>query len=358
MHALFLDILVLFGIVLSCFLVFLIFSSKTFRNGVQIYFALSIISLSCWLCYTWFEDYVPANGVLEVISWDFLFPFAFLMYVLRAIGDPWGQDRRIWLLALPGLLLSLLQLLLFFLDFDPFDWWAEGDEATMEQLIEIRAFSFLPFALILTGLAHFKVSRAQQVPPPKRTWLRFNSLAIFLFLILWFFSDALAEVLQVAIWEYLLAATALFLIIVTYRGVHQLHLGPPKLPSPKPAANRPRISNRATQKVHKLQDLMDRENLYLDPHLSRSVVAQRLAISDGYLSEIMRTVLGTKFNDYINEFRVRTVIALFRTPRYDPFSLEAIGREAGFKSKSVFYNAFKKVTQKTPGSYRKTLHSS
>lgn len=98
------------------------------------------------------------------------------------------------------------------------------------------------------------------------------------------------------------------------------------------------------------------QQAYLNPELSRSMLAQELEISEGYLSEIISQFLNTNFNDYVNTYRIEQAILLFKDTKYDLFSIDAIGYESGFKSKSVFYSAFKKVTGKTPRAYRKAIH--
>ncbi|MEM9819573.1 MAG: helix-turn-helix domain-containing protein [Bacteroidota bacterium] len=373
----FLDILVLFGVVLSFFLVVLLFSSKSFRSDVHQYFALTIISLNCWLTYTYFEDFVPANGVLEIISWDFLFPFSFMMYILKAVKDPLGEQKRIWLLALPCLLLTAVQSFSFFFDFDPFDWLANGDEEKMWMWIEMRAFSFLPYSIVLIGFSYLKVSKAKQLDKDEKWWLKFNSLFLVVFVLSWIFGDPIDFLFDIAIWPYILYGLAMFLIVVTYLGIHHLNISeqrrqirglqiaveavPPQemeraasLTEEETSPSSPKTN----KKIQMLDTLMVDNQLYLQQSLSRRMLADQLGISEGYLSELLKTELQTNFNDYINAFRVRRAMKMLGDEQFDLFSIEAIGYEAGFKTKSVFYTAFKRWTQKTPGSYRKALKSS
>ncbi|MEO1625137.1 MAG: helix-turn-helix domain-containing protein [Bacteroidota bacterium] len=375
MHDIVLDIVVLFGLVLSFFLVCLILFSKSFRSDVHWYFAITITSLNVCLMYTWFGHYMPANGIVEILSWDFLFPFSFLMYVLKAIKSPLANRAAIHLLAIPFILLSLLQIISFFFDFDFYDWLAGGDEEQMMLFIEIRLFSFLPFSIALIGGSHLAIRRADNIYPGEKKWLQFNSLAILAFLLCWLFSDAFAYLSGIAIWEYLLVVLAIFLVVVTYLGVHHLNIAeqrrhikqlyalevsPAKIVTEAGADSKKSThpSRKALEKVDKLDAIMRTERLYLQADLSRKLVAKRLDISEGYLSEILKNVLETNFNDYVNKYRVEEVIWMFEEEKFDLFSIEAIGYEAGFKTKSVFYTAFKKVVQQPPGAYRKAGKSS
>ncbi|NJK82715.1 MAG: helix-turn-helix transcriptional regulator [Saprospiraceae bacterium] len=236
----------------------------------------------------------------------------------------------------------------------------------------------MPFSIILIGFSYSKIRTATNIYPKEKQWLAFNSLSILAFLVSWLFSDPIASFFNFAIWEYLLALLGIFLVVVTYLGVHHLNiaeqrralkkLGQSSSPTLVKATTTNKsvvipneqaaIPQRIEEKIHRLEELMSIHQLYHDPDLTRAIVASKIGISEGYLSELIKVGLKTSFNDYVNEFRVKRVIAMFHDEKFDIFSIEAIGFEAGFKSKSVFYDAFKKVTKKTPGAYRKTLNLS
>ena len=365
----FLDILITFGLVLSLFLVVLILSSNSFRNDVHKYFALALISLNLSLTVTWFEDYVPSNGALELISWPFLFPFAFLMYVLKAIKHPLGASRKIWVLFLPCVVISLFQLIDFVSGFDVFAWITGDDEESYLLLIELLGLASLIFTITLLLISFYMIRKAVNLYDQERKWLQFNTLSILLFFGLWLFSDPIAILFDLPIWEYLLASLAIFLVITTYRGIHALNVfeqrriirGLQHEVNDKPTSSgdfTSRQSKKSLQKIAKLQVLMEEEQLYLNPNITRSLIAEKLELSDGYLSELIKNALDTNFNDLVNEYRVKHAISMFNSKQFDIFSIEAIGYESGFKTKSVFYTAFKKVTNQAPGNYRKTMNKS
>lgn len=371
MHFTILDVSVLLGLVLSLFLVLLLWTSRSFRSDVHHFFALTLIALNLSLAVIWLEAYVPASGVLELINWPFLFPFAFLMYVLRAIKDPLSYSPWAWLFLAPCLILSAFQMADFCTGFDVYEWLSGGEEARYLFLIELVSFSFVPYAIALVGFSYWKIRQAQGISRQEKNWLAFNSLSILFFCVTWLFSDLLAALFDVAIWKYLLAFLGIFLAITTYLGVHRLNIfeqrrllkevqgSEVKNTTAPPVRSDPeKPSKKMLAKAEQLRTLMVEDQLYQNPALTRSTVADHLDLSEGYLSELVRTMFDANFNDFVNEFRVQRAIELFENEKFALFSIEAIGYECGFNSKSVFYKAFKKVTKKTPGAYRKALNLS
>ncbi len=371
MNFTFLDFLVVSGLMLSLFLVILLWSSKSFRSDTHNFFALAIISLNLSLVITWLDEFVPANGILELINWQFLFPFAFLIYVMKAIKHPLGSSRSIWFFLTPCLVFSTFHVVDFTFGFDVYDWLSGGDEKQYIYLIELISFSFIVYSVALIGFSYGQIRKAKNIYVEEKKWLKFNSVSILIFCVSWLFSELGADLFDFPIWDYLLAFLGIFLAVTSYKGVHQLNiheqrrqlevlqLGVQK-ESNLFTTNKiqRKLSEKSTGKIEKLHSLMVEDCLYLNPVLTRSMIAAKLDISDGYLSELMSTSLNSNFNDYVNEFRVKHVIDMLENEKFEIFSIEAIGYESGFKSKSVFYKAFKNVTQKTPGEYRKTINLS
>ena len=119
-----------------------------------------------------------------------------------------------------------------------------------------------------------------------------------------------------------------------------------------------RPSGTEKQYLQKLTVLMEQEKLYRHPQLSRELVAERLSISPGYLSQQINAHSQLNFSTFIIQYRVNDVKQKLVNPDFDNYSLLSIGMEAGFQSKSSFYAAFKKVTGMTPTAYKKQQLSS
>jgi AraC-like DNA-binding protein len=99
---------------------------------------------------------------------------------------------------------------------------------------------------------------------------------------------------------------------------------------------------------------MQHERLFLNPELRLSELADSLQISHHYVSMVINEKFNQSFFDYINSFRVDEAKRLLCDKKYSHFTITAVGFEAGFNSKSAFYSAFKKFTQKTPLEYQKS----
>ena len=102
-----------------------------------------------------------------------------------------------------------------------------------------------------------------------------------------------------------------------------------------------------------LENLLISNKIYLDPSLTLESTAENLNLSKSHLSRIISTELGSSFTDYLNYFRVEEAKCYLINPEFSNYTIVAIGLEAGFNSKSSFFEVFKKATGMTPSAYKK-----
>lgn len=103
----------------------------------------------------------------------------------------------------------------------------------------------------------------------------------------------------------------------------------------------------------KLEQVMAEQEIYKNPNLTLSELAKAVNISGHQLSQLLNDKVGKNFTSYINEYRINKACAMIAANH--PFSLEAIGYEVGFNSKSTFYTAFRKLKATTPSLYKESL---
>ncbi|MDY8137702.1 helix-turn-helix transcriptional regulator [Aquimarina sp. 2201CG5-10] len=102
---------------------------------------------------------------------------------------------------------------------------------------------------------------------------------------------------------------------------------------------------------HKLSMIIEKE-VFLNPNLTIIDVAKEINISKHTLSQYLNEKLDKSFSTYINEFRIEKSKKLLETK--NNYSIESVGYESGFNSKSTFYTTFKKLAGQTPAEYRKS----
>jgi len=116
------------------------------------------------------------------------------------------------------------------------------------------------------------------------------------------------------------------------------------------------IKEKITARIlEKLNQLLITEEIYKIPDLKVKDVAGQLNISPHQLSQIINQQLQKNFKLFINEYRVEKAKYLIQHNHH--FTLEAIGYECGFRSKSNFFLTFKKLTGDTPKIYKDSFLS-
>ena len=97
---------------------------------------------------------------------------------------------------------------------------------------------------------------------------------------------------------------------------------------------------------------MEQETPFLTQELTLHELATQLDLNAKYLSQVINEVQGQNFMDFINGYRIRRAQEMLLNPAYQHITILAVAQDAGFKSKSSFYNAFKKVTGMTPSAFK------
>jgi AraC-like DNA-binding protein len=103
----------------------------------------------------------------------------------------------------------------------------------------------------------------------------------------------------------------------------------------------------------KLSIIIERE-LFLNPNFTLEEAAKELKVTKHLLSQYVNEVLGKSFPSLVKEYRIEKAKKLLETEKN--YTIESLGYDSGFNSKSTFFTAFKKLTGLTPAEYQK-IHS-
>lgn len=111
----------------------------------------------------------------------------------------------------------------------------------------------------------------------------------------------------------------------------------------------------ASEYHQKLLSFMSEKKPYLDNELRLRTLAEKLKISENYLSQVINEKEKLSFFDFINKYRVDEAKRLIGSS--DNISLKEIGYQSGFNNRTSFTNAFKKFGGITPTKYLKREES-
>ncbi len=102
----------------------------------------------------------------------------------------------------------------------------------------------------------------------------------------------------------------------------------------------------------RLLEIISDSKCYTNEELTIVDLADLVSIHYRKLSKIINQEAGVNFNTFINKYRVEEAKKIMKeNNRQGGLTLDVVGQEAGFKSRSSLYAAFKKFEDKTPAKF-------
>lgn len=105
----------------------------------------------------------------------------------------------------------------------------------------------------------------------------------------------------------------------------------------------------------KLELLVWNDELYKNPKLTLLDITLSLQTHPTLISRMVNKGYNMNFNDWINNYRVKAIIAMLQHYEHEKQTLLGISIDCGFNSKTSFNRCFKKVTGLSPKEFIKTL---
>ena len=118
------------------------------------------------------------------------------------------------------------------------------------------------------------------------------------------------------------------------------------------------INIKKHQKFQQLLIFMETEKPYLDPSLNLNKLATLIGLSRNELSFLINTYNRSHFGYFVNSWRIEMAKKSLLDPSLNHLSIIGIAHKSGFKSKSTFFESFKKHTGMTPSTYIQTKSKS
>lgn len=117
-------------------------------------------------------------------------------------------------------------------------------------------------------------------------------------------------------------------------------------------------SNAQKEIIEKLENHMKVNETFMDSSLSVYDLAKQINVPSRDLSIAINHVLNKHFFDFVNEYRIKKAMEIFKNTNDDKLTVLEVLYEVGFNSKSSFNTAFKKFTGTTPSEFKRKASSS
>ena len=118
-----------------------------------------------------------------------------------------------------------------------------------------------------------------------------------------------------------------------------------------------RENDKEIEKLCKCLEIsMIEKKAFKDKNLSLNSLSKQLHLSTHRLSSLLNNQFQQKFMDFVNTYRINYIKAQIAIPDIlHNYTIETIANNAGFSSRSAFYNAFKKMVGMSPVEFVRSL---
>lgn len=105
-----------------------------------------------------------------------------------------------------------------------------------------------------------------------------------------------------------------------------------------------------------IMNYLNTKKPYLNPDFDISDIAFNLKIPQNHVSYCIANIMNTRFSKLKSELRIQHAIELLKEGHNSSFTIDGIGTQSGFKTRSYYYEVFKKETGFTPSEYLEQLN--
>lgn len=116
-------------------------------------------------------------------------------------------------------------------------------------------------------------------------------------------------------------------------------------------------TEQATETERRLLEVLEVDKPFLNENLTVADLAHRLKVPRAHLSQVINSSLRTNFSELVRRYRVAEAERMLADSSLEHLTVEAIGYEVGFRSRSAFHVAYKDLKGDTPAQARARMSS-
>ncbi|MEM8569178.1 MAG: helix-turn-helix domain-containing protein [Bacteroidota bacterium] len=342
------------GVLFAIVLLWALLSTKKYRNKATVFLCVFLVSLSASNLYYLFADLEGSRlfGSQDMLpmSLTTLIIISAYGYIMLLLGKYNHLVKYKLALILPIILQSVTNATILFGLLSK-GWWFEAVSDYILPTLLAQEIAAIVLALLLGLRIMLLLKDLSQSRGTKSLrnikWAREFFYSCLLIVGVWLVLISLAIVTNSYYSQFfypLWTVISLSIIWITIRAVQNPErFSQPELVKRSIAAGHDYFS--------KLELLMSKDKPYKDTELTLKKLATALGLGINKTSSVL-SEKGYNFYSYVNFHRVEEVKRLLGDSANSNLTIEAIGEEAGFKSKSSLFDNFKKVTGQTPAEYK------
>lgn len=357
-----------------------VFSQKyrSFSNRLLGFFLFALVmeALTIFLPFEEIGGY-SIMGYFTLPEVKLFFPLLFFHFVLEKIGrsDAYHRFLRIhYGLAFSVVGLTLINCFLFVFNSQSLlSFFSNEEIETVFFIQQGYAFALTVIVFVLAIRETLRYKRVVANEYSDYTMLEISWLWQFIFIMLPISLLWGAELIRIILGgggdsDIVLATWGLlvvFIYFVSYKafrypnlfeGTQHQHAAE-SIPTILPKANTISHEPDYAQVCEEITRHMRSGKYYFQKDLTVHDLAKEISQSPRLISTSINRTLGINFSEWVNNYRVDHAIEMLRGSDFEHLSVEGVGFEAGFKSRSAMYTAFKKKTGHPPGYFRETTLS-
>lgn len=312
----------------------------------------------------------------ELIPVNFHFLAFPMFYIYIQKTSIFGNTKPSYWTLIPGGVESFIAFVIFFLPVATKLQIRDSSYNLIYFLLGLGYTIYISVLILKFINGHFKELESQysEITNKKLSWSRFfiyASIGFHLLLLLNFFTENTLLYTLISIFNVIL------IYWVSFKGITQKNIValvwiPSAVEAASPNIQKTDIKQKeleelnitghshhelmsqedALEVVETIEDYIKNSECYTRQDLTIIDIAEAVNIHPKRISHAINSQLRVNFNTYINTYRVERSKTLMNTDLTDNLSIEGIGLEAGFHSKTTFYSSFKKMEGTTPAKYK------
>jgi len=331
------------GLVLGIYLLF--FTTKRYLSNYLLGALLLVISIRIGKSVAYFFDYnLPKTYLQAGLTACFLigpFLYFFVKSELRQVR----KLPKSWAVQILSMLLVIILVGIFY----PYTNFPALWRQYIVPLIYLQWGIYIAFSILLSIPILKKLVHRQSVRPFEKWVLTICAGVLLLFIsYVWaILNITKGSYISGALYFSLLVYLIVFVLLYR-RKTDDLS----SLSSQRYADKKVNLED-SLMVITRLERAMTERELFKNPNLKLNDLAKEINVSAHQLSQILNDHVGKNFTLFVNEYRINEACKMLSSD--NNLTVDAIGEEVGFNSKSTFFAAFKKIKELTPSTYRQSV---